>query len=322
MAAPLQIVFAGTPEFAAVVLRRLLETEYEIKAVYTQPDRPSGRGRQLTPSPVKAIATAYQLPVYQPVTLKDKTSQAELAGLAPDLMIVVAYGLILPLAVLQIPSLGCLNIHASLLPRWRGAAPIQRALLAGDRETGVSIMQMEAGLDTGPVFHSVGYSIQPGDTAATVHDRLAELGAEALLQCLPAIAEGMAAATPQDENQACYAPKIHKEEAWLDWSQPATFLERQVRAFNPWPVAQTQINGQTLRVWSAATLAKGTTASPGTLLTAHKTGIDVATGHGILRLLELQPAGKRVMAVHDYLNAHLLTPGIVLPRKSGKINPS
>lgn len=318
MAAPLQIVFAGTPEFAAVVLRRLVETEYSIKAVYTQPDRPSGRGRQLTPSPVKTIATAHQLPVYQPSSLKDKTSQAQLAALAPDLMVVVAYGLLLPTAVLQIPPLGCINIHASLLPRWRGAAPIQRALMAGDQETGVSIMQMEAGLDTGPVLHTVRYPLQPDDTAATVHDRLAELGAEALLQCLPAIAEGTATSTLQDENQACYAPKIHKEESWLDWSQPATFLERQVRAFNPWPVAQTQIKDQILRVWSATALATETTASPGTLLAANKTGIDVATGKGVLRLLKVQPAGKRAMAVQAYLNAHPLTPGSVLAKNPGK----
>jgi methionyl-tRNA formyltransferase len=237
-------------------------------------------------------------------------------------MVVAAYGLILPVAVLQIPPLGCINIHASLLPRWRGAAPIQRALLAGDKETGVSIMQMEAALDTGPILHTVRCSIQPNDTAATLHDRLARLGAKALLQCLPALTEGTISATFQDESQACYASKIHKEESWIDWSQPATLLERQVRAFNPWPVAQTQIKGQTLRLWSATALAKTTTALPGTLLAAHKTGIDVATGNGTLRLLEVQPTGKRIMTVQDYLNAHLLTPGTVLTKNPDKTNLS
>lgn len=312
MAAPLQITFAGTPEFAAIALHRLLEAEYRINAVYTQPDRPSGRGRRLTPSPVKVIAASHALPVYQPVTLKDKSLQAGLAALAPDLMVVAAYGLILPAAVLTIPRLGCINIHASLLPRWRGAAPIQRALLAGDKETGVSIMRMEAGLDTGPVLYTSSYSIQPDDTAATLHDRLAELGAEALLHCLPLIAAGGAAATPQDEAQACYAAKIRKEESRLDWSLSATVLERQVRAFDPWPVAQTCINDQVLRVWSAAALARTASGLPGTVLTANKTGIDVAAGDGILRLLKVQSAGRRVMPVQAYLNAHPLAPGMVL----------
>jgi methionyl-tRNA formyltransferase len=312
MSKALQIIFAGTPEFAAVALRHLLAAEYKINAVYTQPDRPQGRGRRLTPSPVKALATAYQLPVHQPATLRDKATQAQLAALAPDLMVVAAYGLILPTAILEIPRLGCLNIHASLLPRWRGAAPIQRALLSGDRETGVSIMQMDAGLDTGPILHTLRCPIQPNDTAATLHDRLAALGAQALLQCLPAISEGRAHPIPQDEPQACYAAKIYKEEAWLDWSLPATRLACQVRAFNPWPVAQTQINSQILRVWSATALAKTITALPGTVLAADKSGIDVATADGILRLLEVQPTGKRVMAVRDYLNAHFLTPGMVL----------
>jgi methionyl-tRNA formyltransferase len=318
MATPLQIIFAGTPEFAAVVLRQLLEAEYQIGAVYTQPDRPSGRGRHLTPSPVKAVATAHQLPVYQPITLRDEASQAQLAALAPDLLIVAAYGLILPAAVLQIPSLGCINIHASLLPRWRGAAPIQRALLAGDKETGISIMQMETGLDTGPVLHTACCPIHPNDTATILHDCLAKLGAETLLHCLPSLAAGNITAISQDESQACYAAKIHKEESWIDWSQPANLLERQVRAFNPWPVAQTQSKGQILRVWSATALTQTTAAPPGTVLTANKRGIDVATGNGTLRLLEVQPAGKRIMAIQDYLNAHPLAPGTVLLNTPGK----
>lgn len=315
MTTPLQIVFAGTPEFAAVILRQLLKADYQISAVYTQPDRPSGRGRNLTPSPVKAVAVDHQIPVYQPATLRDKASQAQLAALAPDLMVVAAYGLILPAAVLQIPSLGCINVHASLLPRWRGAAPIQRALLAGDKETGVSIMRMETGLDTGPVLHALPCPIQSDDTATTLHNRLVKLGAEALLHCLPSIASGTITATYQDKNQACYASKIHKKESWIDWSQSATLLEHQVRAFNPWPVAQTQIQGQTLRLWLATAFTQTTTAaaSPGTILAANKAGIDVATGNGgILRLLEVQPMGKRIMTVQDYLNAHLLTPGTML----------
>lgn len=318
MVTSLQIVFAGTPEFAAIVLHQLIEAGYRISAVYTQPDRPSGRGRHLTPSPVKAIATAHQLPVYQPTTLRDKASQAQLAALAPDLLVVAAYGLILPTAVLQIPPLGCINVHASLLPRWRGAAPIQRALLAGDKETGVSIMQMEATLDTGPLLYTIGYPIQPTDTAATLHNSLAKLGAKALMQCLLPFAEGTITTISQDESQACYASKIHKEESSIDWSQPATLLERQVRAFNPWPVAQTQIQGQILRVWSAAALVQDTTAPSGTVLSVNKTGIDVATGYGILRLLKVQPAGKRIMTVQDYLNAHSLVPGTVLLNTSGK----
>jgi methionyl-tRNA formyltransferase len=311
MSKALQIVFAGTPEFAAIALRCLLIAEYKIKAVYTQPDRPRGRGRRLMPSPVKALATTYQLPVYQPSTLRDKVTQAELAALAPDLMVVAAYGLLLPKAILEIPRLGCLNIHASLLPRWRGAAPIQRALLSGDRETGVSIMQMDAGLDTGPVLHTLRCAIQSNDTAATLHERLAALGAQALLECLPALQEGRVHPIPQEERQACYAAKIHKEEAWLNWTLPAACLARQVRAFNPWPIAQTHFDQQVLRVWSATVLAEPTTAAPGTVLAAGKPGIDVATSEGILRLLEVQPTGKRVMAVRDYLNAYALKPGTV-----------
>lgn len=312
MAASLQIAFAGTPEFAAVALHRLLEAGYKMCAVYTQPDRPSGRGRRLTPSPVKMVATNYALPTYQPATLKDKSVQAKLAALAPDLMVVAAYGLLLPVTVLSIPRLGCINIHASLLPRWRGAAPIQRALLAGDKETGVSIMQMETGLDTGPVLYTSNCPIQADDTAVTLYDRLATLGAEALLHCLPLITAGRVTATPQDEAQACYAAKIHKDESWLDWSLPATVLERQVRAFNSWPVAQTCINSQILRVWSAVALAQTATAPPGTLLAVNQTGVDIATSDGILRLLEVQPTGRRVMPIQAYLNAHQLTPGSVL----------
>ncbi|BAW81017.1 methionyl-tRNA formyltransferase [Candidatus Nitrosoglobus terrae] len=309
----MQIIFAGTPDFAAIILHQILEAGYPVKAVYTQPDRPSGRGRHLTPSPVKIIAIEQQIPIYQPITLRDKASQDQLAALTPDILIVAAYGLILPAAILQIPPLGCINVHASLLPHWRGAAPIQRSLLAGDKETGVSIMQMDSGMDTGAVLHIISHPIQPNDTAATLHNDLARLGATALLQCLPLLAEGTITAIPQDESQACYAPKIHKKESWINWSQSAVQLERQIRAFNPWPIAQTQIQNQILRIWSAAVLTQKTEALPGTVISANKTGINVATGDGrALNLLEVQPTGKRIMAVQNYLNARPLTPGTVL----------
>ncbi len=305
MTTSLKIIFAGTPEFAAVALNALLEEgRHEIRAVYTQPDRPAGRGRKLRASPVKEMALAHGLPLRQPSTLKEPEQQRSLRELGVDLMVVVAYGLLLPPPVLDAPRLGCINIHASLLPRWRGAAPIQRAILAGDRETGVSIMQMDEGLDTGPVLHQVVTPIRPGDTAGTLHDRLASLGAQALLDTLDRIMEGSARPVPQEEAAATYAPKIEKQEAVLDWNASAEELDRRVRAFNPWPVAQTTWKGKVLRIWQAEPLAEMPDAPAGTVVRAGKEGIDVATGNGMLRITRLQGAGGKPLDAAAFLNGH------------------
>jgi methionyl-tRNA formyltransferase len=301
----LNIIFAGTPDFAAVALRALLNSSHTIKAVYTQPDRPAGRGRQLTPSPVKQLALAHDLPVYQPLTLKDAAEQKKLADLQADIMVVVAYGLLLPLPVLQAPRLGCINIHASLLPRWRGAAPIQRAIQAGDEKSGVIIMQMDEGLDTGAMLYRVECPIQPDDTSQTLHDRLATLGADAMLKTLSQLAQGTANPEQQNHALATYAHKIKKEEAALHWQLSAVELERQVRAFNPWPVAYTTCRDQVLRVWQATTLHTESkeTSVPGTIIHASSQGIDVATGSGVLRLQKLQLPGGKVLSAADILNA-------------------
>jgi methionyl-tRNA formyltransferase len=307
----LKIVFAGTPEFAAQALQALLESEHRVMAVYAQPDRPAGRGRKLVQGPVKQLALAHQVPVYQPKTLKDKAEQAKLAELDADLMVVAAYGLLLPQAVLDTPRLGCINIHASLLPRWRGAAPIQRAILAGDRETGITIMQMEAGLDTGPMLYRMKCPIEADDTGGSLHDRLAGLGAEALLQALPGLAAGSLTPEPQDDSLANYASKLDKQESLIDWRQPAQQIERQVRAFNPWPVAQTRYQDKAMRIWQAVVLPDGSSLAPGSVVAAGKAGIDVATGQGLLRILRLQMPGKRAMTSGEFLNAHRVE-GIVL----------
>lgn len=302
--APLRIVYAGTPEFAVPALRRLIDAGSEVVAVYTQPDRPAGRGRRLTASPVKALALEHEIPVRQPERLREPEDQAALAELAPDLLVVAAYGLILPQAVLDIPSIGCWNIHASLLPRWRGAAPIQRAIEAGDRETGVCIMEMEAGLDTGPVYHRLATVIEPTDTGGSVHDRLAVLGGDALITCIGWAERGtLPEPTPQDHDRAIYAPKLSKAEAELDFAEPATTLERRIRAFDPWPVAWFVHEGRRLRVWRAGADPRGHDAHPGTILQAGPEGIDLATGQGRLRLLEVQPEGGRRMSVGEFLNA-------------------
>jgi methionyl-tRNA formyltransferase len=303
MTEPLRIVFAGTPEFSVPPLRALLASPHQVVGVYTQPDRPAGRGRKLTPSPVKEEAVAASVPVFQPRSLKDPDAQRELAALKPDLMVVVAYGLLLPQAVLDIPRLGCINIHASLLPRWRGAAPIQRAILAGDKETGVGIMRMEAGLDTGPVYLEKRLPIEPGDTGGSLHDKLCKLGAEALMEALPGIVDGSREAAPQDDTLTTYASKLDKAEASIDWSRPAAEIARQVRAFNPWPVAQTRFEDAVLRIWNAAPV-KGETGTPGMVMAANRGGIDVATGDGLLRITRLQMPGKKPVSAADFINAY------------------
>lgn len=299
----MRIVFAGTPEFAVPPLRALLDSPHEICGVYTQPDRPAGRGRKLTPSPVKVLAQEAGLPVFQPETLKHEAAQAELRNLNPDLMVVVAYGLLLPRTVIDTPPLGCINIHASLLPRWRGAAPIQRSILAGDSETGVTIMYIEPRLDAGPMLLKKACPIGPDDTAGDLHDRLSRIGAKALLETLPSIAAGTAQPEIQDESLVTHAAKINKDDAQLDWSRPAAELQCQVRAFNPWPVAETVYRDQILRVWRAIVIPESRSEPPGTLL-INGENLDVVTGHHCLRLLEIQlPGGKRISA-RDFINGH------------------
>ncbi|MBK1702662.1 methionyl-tRNA formyltransferase [Thiococcus pfennigii] len=302
----IKIVFAGTPEFSVPCLTALLAGPGQVVAVYTQPDRPAGRGRRLAASPVKEAALADDLPVRQPATLKDPAAVTELAAFAPDLMVVVAYGLLLPPAVLATPRLGCINVHASLLPRWRGAAPIQRALLAGDTETGITIMGMEAGLDTGPMYLARTTPIDPRDTGGSLHDRLARLGAEALRAALPGILDGTLHPQPQDPRLATYAKKLTKEEALIDWTRPATAIERQVRAFDPWPVAETRLGQTTLRIWEAYAVDTTADATPGAVVATGRDGVEVATGEGRLRITRMQPPGKRPMSAADYLNAHRL----------------
>lgn len=301
-----RLVFAGTPEFAVPSLERLLVAGYVPVAVYTQPDRPAGRGRQLRQSPVKRCARAAGLVVHQPVSLRTATIRHQLSALQPTLMIVIAYGLLLPQAVLDIPRLGCINSHASLLPRWRGAAPIQRALLAGDPATGVSLMQMDAGLDTGPVLAQARCVITPELTGGELHDRLAVLAAELLLQSLPAILAGELTPQLQDEHQATYAAKLDKAEAELDWHRPAAELARRINAFNPWPVAWTRLAGDQLRLWRARAHADASPASPGTVVRADQDGLFVATGAGLVELLELQLPGRRPQPAAAFVNARPL----------------
>jgi len=311
MPEPLNIVYAGTPEFAAVALKALIDSPHNIIAVYTQPDRPAGRGRKLKASPVKELAQAHGIEVYQPESLKEPEEQAKLAALKPDVMIVAAYGLLLPEAVLNTPAMGCLNIHASLLPRWRGAAPIQRAILEGDSETGVTIMQMDVGLDTGDMLYKLSTPITPEDTAQRLHDRLAELGARAITEALEGLQAGTLAAEKQDDELANYAKKLHKGEAAIDWSQSAAQIARQVAAFNPWPVAQTPWQGEMLRIWEARALDETASATPGSVIHADKQGIDIACGEGVLRVLTLQRPGGKPLSAVNFLNANKLD-GVVL----------
>lgn len=300
----MKIVFAGTPAFSVPALQALLDSPHAVVAVYTQPDRPAGRGRRTTASPVKQLAVEAGVPVRQPDLLKSTDEQRQLAAWQADLMIVVAYGLILPAAVLALPRLGCVNVHASLLPRWRGAAPIQRALLAGDTETGVCLMQMEAGLDTGPVLAVRTTPILPEDTGSSLHDRLAEMGAELLSAKLASIEAGRLQPQAQDDRLTSYAHKLEKSEAQLAWDDDAEQLARKVRAFNAWPVAETRLAGRQLRIWDARPVSVATSGVPGTVLSADQEGIVVACGRGALRLLSLQLPGGRPVTAADFVNAH------------------
>lgn len=300
-----KLIFAGTPPFAAHILRALLKAHYPVVGVYTQPDRPAGRGQKLLCSAVKSVAQAFNLPIFEPETLRKKEMVDQLAVLSPDLLVVVAYGLILPQTILKIPGFGCVNVHASLLPLWRGAAPIQRAILAGDKETGITIMQMDAGLDTGDVIHQVTCPILETDTAQTLQDRLTELGANALLQVLSDFKTALAQKKSQDSSLATHAPKITKQEARIDWQKSASVLEKMIRAYNPWPVAYTFLDDFSIRAHRAEnTLKKTPKEEPGTILALYKSGIEVATGNGVLRILELQLAGKKAMNAEAVINGH------------------
>lgn len=305
----MRIIFAGTPDFAATNLEALLTAGHEVIAVYTQPDRPAGRGRKLKPSAVKELALKHNIPVFQPLSLKDAEAQQTLNELNADLMIVVAYGLLLPPVVLNMPRLGCINVHASLLPRWRGAAPIQRALLAGDAATGVTLMQMDAGLDTGAMLLKTHCPITSTDTSASLHDKLAEQGGAVLLELLPLLAKGEITAEAQDEAEATYAAKLTKEEAQLNWQLSAEELDRAVRGYNPWPVAWFKDGEEVIRVWQAEAVSAPdalpeNSTKPGTLVEVTKDALVIACGQGYLKITRLQLAGRPQMQVSDLLNGN------------------
>ena len=311
----LKIIFAGTPDFSVAPLQALIDSEHQVVAVYTQPDRPAGRGRKLKLGPVKQLALQHDIPVHQPQSLRDDDAQKIFVEHNADLMVVVAYGLILPIEILQAPRLGCINIHASLLPRWRGAAPIQRAILAGDKESGVTIMQIDVGLDTGDMLLKKYCAIEADDTGSSLHDRLSAMGAQALMEALPMLINNSAHPEPQNDDEACYAEKLNKAEALLDWQQNAEQLRNKINAFNAWPVAQTEINFkdkiQMLRIWQATVISENSVAAPGTVLKCDKQGIDVATGDYVLRLLKVQLPGGKPMEVHAFVNAHDITGSVL-----------
>jgi methionyl-tRNA formyltransferase len=300
----LRIVFAGTPDFAVPPLKSLIENDLKPVAVLTQPDRPAGRGRRLQGSPVKIAAEKAGIAVLQPATLKSPPEQESVASLEPDLIVVVAYGLILPREILECPKHGCWNIHASLLPRWRGAAPIQRAIEAGDGETGVCIMQMDEGLDTGPILGRAVCPIDRDETAGSLHDKLAELGARELIRCIRALQTGSPPQPrAQPEEGVCYARKLVKSEAKIDWQDQAEVIERRIRAFDPWPVAWCMINGERTRIWAAEVIDSDHKEPPGRVLAVKRKGFDVACGDGVVRLKELQRPGGRRISAQSYLNA-------------------
>lgn len=313
MSDSLNIIFAGTPDFAARHLDALLSSNHNVVGVFTQPDRPAGRGNKLTASPVKQLAEQHNIPVFQPKSLRPEENQQMVADLNADVMVVVAYGLILPQPVLAMPRLGCINVHGSLLPKWRGAAPIQRSLWAGDAETGVTIMQMDVGLDTGDMLHKLACLIEPTDTSATLYQKLAELGPAGMLTTLSQLADGTTKPEVQDETRVSYAEKLSKEEAKLDWTLSAVQLERCIRAFNPWPVSYFNVDDQPVKVWKASVLPH-IAKQPGEIVQADKAGIQVATAKGVLNIETLQPAGKKAMSAQDLLNSRRdwFTPGNIL----------
>ncbi|ATC84813.1 methionyl-tRNA formyltransferase [Pseudoalteromonas sp. NZS127_1] len=312
MTQPLRIIFAGTPDFAARHLQALIQSEHQIVGVYSQPDRPAGRGKKLKASEVKALALEHNLPVFQPQSLKNDEALAELTSLNADIMIVVAYGLILPKAILEAPRLGCLNVHGSILPRWRGAAPIQRAIWAGDEQTGVTIMQMDEGLDTGDMLHISRCPISTTETSASLYTKLAELGPDALIETINKLANGEITPEPQNDELANYAKKLSKEEANIDWSMSALQIERNIRSFNPWPVCFTQMGGQTVKIYQAQVVLQS--GDPGQILSSDKNGVVVACGEHALCITQLQPQGKKPMAINDFLNGRSdwVTPGTIL----------
>ena len=312
MTQPLRIIFAGTPDFAARHLQALIQSEHQIVGVYSQPDRPAGRGKKLKASEVKALALEHNLPVFQPQSLKNDDALVELKNLNADIMIVVAYGLILPKAILEAPRLGCLNVHGSILPRWRGAAPIQRAIWAGDEQTGVTIMQMDEGLDTGDMLHISRCAINADETSASLYTKLAELGPDALIETVNKLAKGELKAEPQNDELANYAKKLSKDEANIDWSMDAAQIERNIRSFNPWPVCFTQMGEQTVKIYQAQVVEQ--TGSAGQVLSSDKTGVVVACGKHAICITQLQPQGKKPMAISDFLNGRSdwVTPGTVL----------
>jgi len=298
-----RVVFAGTPDFSVPSLQALLDSEHDVVAVYTQPDRPAGRGRELTPSPVKRLASSHGIPVCQPEHFKNPETVAALNAWDADVLVVVAYGLLLPQSVLDTPRFGCINVHASILPRWRGASPIQQAVLHGDKESGVTIMAMVKAMDAGDMYHIERYALAPDETTGSLHDRLAKLGPPALLSVLSSYPD--CSSTPQDKTLVTYAPKITKQDARLNWQQPARDLERSVRAYSPWPVAHTAWRDKTIRVHKASLLhAESTESEPGVVLGVSDEGIDVQCGKGVLRLLRIQLPGGKAMPVSAWWNAH------------------
>jgi methionyl-tRNA formyltransferase len=303
----LKIIYAGTPEFAVPALELLVQSEHDVVAVYTQPDRPAGRGRMLAQSPVKVCALKHDINVYQPQALKDESEITHLASFNPDLIVVAAYGLLLPPSVLSVPRLGCINIHASLLPRWRGAAPIQRAIQAADQESGISIMQMDAGLDTGDILATSCVTILAEWTSADLNDRLQQLGAGLLMETLEQLVSGEPTRVPQDNASATYAHRIEKSEARIDWNKNAETIQREIRAFVPWPVSFTSLDGDTVRVWRAGIDTSHDGDVPGRIIEHNRTGIFVSCKDSVLLITDLQFAGKKRLAAAEVLNARDLT---------------